>query len=75
MYAVEIRCDRQHLARAMSDIREWLDAQRIEADAFRCATAEASVIFRLEFRSESQALTCAGAFEGRLVSGGDKSGA
>ena len=73
MYAVEIRRDREHLARTMSDLREWLDAQRIEADAFRCATGEGSFIFRLEFRSESQALTCADAFEGRLVSARDKS--
>ena len=36
LYVVEIRRDREHLGQVMSAIREWLDAQRFEPDAFRC---------------------------------------
>ena len=52
LYLVKIRREREPLAKAMSGIREWLDAQRFEPDAFRCNTDEESVTFRLEFKSE-----------------------
>ena len=73
LYAVEIRRDREELSTIMARIREWLDSQRFEPDAFRCTTDEETVICRLEFKIESEALACAAAFGGDVRSIGDKS--
>lgn len=70
LYVVEIRREREDLAKVMSGIREWLDAQRFEPDIFRCTTAEESVTFRLEFKIASEAMACAEAFGGQLLSPG-----
>jgi len=51
----------------MARVREWLDSQRFEPDAFRCTTNEYTVICRLEFKIESEAKGCAEAFSGTLV--------
>lgn len=66
LYVVEIRRDREHLAQVMSAIREWLDAQRLEPDAFRCDTDDRAIAFRLEFKVEREALACAEAFDGQV---------
>src|SRR4051794_11249316 len=71
LYVVEIRREREHLAEAMSGIRQWLDAQRFDPQALRCITAEETLTFRLEFRSEMEAVACAGAFGGQVRSIGD----
>src|SRR4051794_33078779 len=71
LYVVEIRREREHLAEAMSGIRQWLDAQRFDPQALRCITAEETLTFRLEFRSEMEAVACAGAFGGQVSSIGD----
>jgi hypothetical protein len=68
VYVVKIRREREHLAMAMSGIREWLDTQGFEPNAFRCVTDDDSVTFRLEFKSESAAASCASAFGGQLSS-------
>jgi hypothetical protein len=73
LYVVEMRRQREQLARVMSEVREWLDRQRFEPDAFRCATDEEGITCRLEFKNESEALACVEAFGGRLASIGDKS--
>jgi hypothetical protein len=72
-YVVEIRRDREYLAKTMSALREWLDAQRLEPDAFRCRTDEATLTFRVEFKSESQAVACADAFGGQVSTIGNAS--
>ena len=72
LYVVEIRRERERLAKAMSGIREWLDTRRFEPDAFRCNTNEESITFRLEFKSETEAAACADAFGGQVNSSGDK---
>jgi hypothetical protein len=72
LYVVEIGRECDSMAKAMSDIREWLDVRRFEPDAFRCNTDEERVTFRLEFKIESEALACASAFGGRLSSVGDR---
>jgi hypothetical protein len=72
LYVVEIRRDREHLGKAMSGIREWLDAQGFEPDAFRSATDDATVTFRVEFKSERAARACADAFGGQVSALGDK---
>lgn len=71
-YVVEIRRERGDLAKVMSGIREWLDGQRFEPDAFRCVTGQESVTFRLEFGNESEALACAEAFGGSVKPVGDR---
>ena len=73
LYVVEIRRRREDLSKAMSEIREWLDAQRYEPDVFRCVTDEDSATFRLEFKFEPEALACANAFGGQVTSGSGKS--
>jgi hypothetical protein len=35
LFSVEIRCGAEDLVAVMSRMREWLDAQRFEPDAFR----------------------------------------
>jgi hypothetical protein len=70
LYVAEIRRDRDHLAKVMSAIREWLDGRRFEPNAFGCNTDEQSVTFRLEFKYESEAVACAGAFQGQVTSSG-----
>jgi len=66
LYVVEIRRGHHELSTMMARIREWLDAQRFEPDAFRCTTEEATVTCRLEFKFESEAIACAQAFEGEV---------
>jgi hypothetical protein len=56
LFVVKIRRERENLATGMSGIREWLDTQGFEPNVFRCVTDEESVIFRLEFKSESEDL-------------------
>jgi hypothetical protein len=71
-YVVEMGREREQLARLMSEVREWLDRQRVEPDAFRCATDEEGITCRLEFKIESEATGCAEAFGGRVTSIRDK---
>ena len=66
LYVVEIRRGHHELSTIMARIREWLDGQRFEPDAFRCTTEEATVTCRLEFKFESEAIACAQAFEGEV---------
>ena len=59
LYVVELRGEREQLSTLMARVREWLDAQRFEPDAFRCTTNEKSVTCRLEFKFEPEAIACA----------------
>ena len=68
LYVVEIRRGHDELSTIMARIREWLDAQRFEPDAFRCSTNETTVRCRLEFKVESEALACAEEFGGDVRS-------
>jgi hypothetical protein len=43
MYSVEIGCNAEDLATVMSEMREWLDAQRFEPDIFRHNVARESI--------------------------------
>jgi hypothetical protein len=70
LYVVEIQREREHLARVMSDIREWLDGQRFEPSVFRCTTHEETATFRLEFKVESEAVACAETFGGEVSPAG-----
>ena len=66
LHTVEIQSAREDLTTAMAEIRLWLDARRVEPDAFRYVTNEDHVTFRLEFKFESEAAACAQAFGGQL---------
>jgi hypothetical protein len=72
LYVVEIRCGREQLSALMARIREWLDGQRFEPDAFRCTTDDESVTCRLEFKLETEAIACAEEFGGEVRPLGDK---
>jgi hypothetical protein len=72
LYVVEIRRERGELAKMMCGIREWLDRQHFEPDAFRCVTAEESVTIRLEFGNQGEATACAETFAGRVMPPGDR---
>ena len=65
-YTVEIRRENADLAIAMSGIREWLDGRRFEPDAFHYTSNDAGVVFRLEFKEETEARACARAFGGEI---------
>ena len=67
LHVVEIRRDREHLAKVMSAIREWLDTRRSEPELFRSDTNDQTVIFRLEFKSESEAFAFAKSFGGERI--------
>ena len=73
LYVVELRREREELSAIMARIREWLDKQRFEPDAFRCTTDEQGITFRLEFKVESEAVACAAAFGGEVTAIGPKS--
>jgi hypothetical protein len=72
LYVVELSGEREELSTLMARIREWLDGQRFEPDAFRCTTDEATVKYRLEFKFEPEASACAKQFDGEVSSVGDK---
>ena len=67
LYVVQIQREREHLAQVMSEIREWLDARRFEPESFRSDSNEERVTFRLEFKSENEAIACAETFGGQRV--------
>jgi len=69
LYVVEIQREPEQLSAIMARIREWLDAQRFEPNAFRCTTEDERVTCRLEFKIESEAKACAEAFGGELRPG------
>jgi hypothetical protein len=71
LYVIEIRREREGLSTIMARIREWLDSHRFEPDAFRCTTGEESVICRLEFKIESEAVACADAFGAQVIDGSE----
>ena len=72
LYVVEIRRGREQLSALMARIREWLDGQRFEPDAFRCTTDDESVTCRLEFKLETEAIACAEEFGGEVRPLGDQ---
>ena len=74
LYVVEIRRGREELSTLMARVREWLDKQRFEPDAFRCTTDETRLTCRLEFKFESEAAACGKAFGGDVRLIGDKAG-
>jgi hypothetical protein len=71
LYMVEFRREREELSTIMARVREWLDSERFEPDAFRCTTDAATVMCRLEFKFEGEANAFAAVFGGEVRSIGD----
>ena len=67
LFSVEISCGTEDLVAIMSRMREWLDAQRFEPDAFKHTAEGNSVTIRVQFKAESEAIAFAGTFGGDLV--------
>jgi hypothetical protein len=67
MYSVEVGCDAEDLAAVMSEMREWLDAQRFEPDIFRHIVGRESITIHVQFNLESKAIAFAQTFSGQLV--------
>ena len=66
LYVVEVGSFGGDLGAAMSNMRTWLDHHRSQPVIFGQGAGEGTV-FRLEFRSEAEALAFIGAFGGRLI--------
>ena len=66
-YTVEVRLIGGNFITSMTQMRTWLDHQRIEPDAFRHSSGGAGVTFRVDFKLEVEAAEFARAFGGRLI--------
>ena len=64
LYIVEV-ASAGDLGAAMSNMRSWLDHNRLQPVIFRQVAGNGTV-FRLEFRSEAEAAAFVGTFGGRL---------
>jgi hypothetical protein len=67
LYVIEIERPPDTMTKIMGEIREWLDAHRVEPDACRFSTDSGSITFRLEFSREAEAVACMEGFGGRLL--------
>jgi hypothetical protein len=52
---------------SMTRMRTWLDHNRVEPDSFRHFAGRSGVVFRAEFKLETEAKAFAEAFDGRLT--------
>jgi len=66
MYIVEVRRGGDDLASPMNQMRTWLDAKRIEPVVFQLSIIPGGTVFRVEFRSASEATAFARALSGRV---------
>lgn len=64
---VEIRLVGSDLARAMSDMRVWLDRQRVVPHAFRQSTCPGGLALHIDFNKEDDADGFAARFHGRVL--------
>jgi hypothetical protein len=67
MYIVEVRRDGDELAAPMSEMRSWLDNERIQLSVFRLSLIPGGTIFRLEFKAVSEAEVFARVFAGEVI--------
>lgn len=67
LYTVEVRLVGGNLLSSMSQMRTWLDHRRFEPDAFRYSAGTPTTTFRVDFKTEPEALEFAEAFRGRLL--------
>ena len=67
--SIEIRRPGDDLMTGMAEMRDWLDAQRIELELFRYSIGEDCIVYRLDFDSEQAGLAFAAAFGGNVATG------
>ena len=67
LFTVEIDCGADDLTTAMSRMREWIDAQRLEPDTFRHTVSGESITITVQFKVEREAIAFASAFAGKLA--------
>ena len=68
LYSVQIRLDSGEMAVRVSEMREWLDRQGIEPDAFEYRRMDANgVVYRVDFKVVGEAAAFAEAFGGTVV--------
>lgn len=67
LYTVEVRLIGGDMTTSMTHMRTWLDHQRIEPDAFRHSSGGAGITFRVDFKSETEAMAFGRAFGGRMI--------
>jgi hypothetical protein len=66
-YTVQIRLDGDNLAMPLSEMREWLDRNRIEPAVFKYSMGAGHVRCRLDFKLSNEAAAFADAFAGLLA--------
>jgi hypothetical protein len=66
-YTVEVRLIGGDTVAFMSDMRSWLDHNRVEPAGFRYSLGTPATSFRVEFKIEEDAISFANAFGGRIL--------
>jgi hypothetical protein len=67
MVIVEVRRNGDDLAAPMSQMRTWLDDQRIQPSVFLLSVIPGGMMFLLEFKAVSEAEAFAQAFGGQVI--------
>jgi len=67
LYTVEVQLIGGGLPTMLSDMRTWLDHNRVEPDSFRHFSRADKFVFRVEFKLEAEAGAFAKAFGGRVL--------
>jgi hypothetical protein len=68
LYTVQIRLDSGEMAARMSEMRQWLDKNGFEPEAFDYRRLDADgAVYRLDFKDAGEASTFAEAFAGVVV--------
>jgi hypothetical protein len=67
LHTTEIRAGDGDLVAHMTRMREWLDSRRFEPAVFRYDHVDSSVIIRVDFAEEQEAVAFAHEFGGRLT--------
>jgi hypothetical protein len=66
MFAVEVMLEKELLVPSMSEMRSWLDQQRIEPISFRYVGSSSELTVRVGFKAEIEASAFAEHFGGAL---------
>jgi hypothetical protein len=68
LHSVQVRLDSGEIGIRMSEMRQWLDRNGFEPDAFEYRRMDAGgVVYRIDFKRASEAATFAEAFAGTVV--------
>jgi hypothetical protein len=70
VFSVEIRIpemDEKALTARMNAMREWLDHRRVEPSVFRYTFDPPGLLYRVDFRTKSDAVAFANQFGGQVI--------